>query len=593
MSRGKIPSRAELKKQLVRIQDSATFADSERLMALLRFVVEEVLAGRSSTLKESVIGNAVYDRNPPYDPRIDSTVRVEARRLRQKLNDYYSGEGAADPVRIELPTGGYVPDFAVTKGRSVERAGSVKTDAAASGEIFETGQGAAVAIMPFRALSHNASDQSFADGLTDEIAFALGRAKGLRITSRGAAHQLRDSGLSPAQIAAELKVDAILVGTVRRIDGVVRVTLETSDVNGFVVWSDRFDVPDRDQLELQEAIAATVLSRVRFDSSLMRAMKIRPGPQALAWHAKIYRARQLLDCQTPASISGALEFFSEVAAAAPDYARGHSGVADCYCDLFRLGLLDEETAAGFARPAAQRALDIDPQSVEALTARATITLWLDWDGNAAEPRFVDALRFGEYARAARLYGVLLTMRERYEEAERQFRIARRIEPFSASQDIAEAISHYQSRRYHLLAEPDTTKWQTSPAPLEAAVYRSLAHVFSGNPDAARPLIAYIRREAAPYPDLILAAAEIEAWLGEPEQGRQSLQNGTLKATHFARAALAAAVGDDAALLSATEASIEARELSRAWFRTDPRFDRVRALPEFAALVSRVRPSGAA
>ena len=75
----------------------------------LRFSVEEMLAGRADELKETTIGLAVFDRPPDYDPRIDPIVRVEARRLRDKLSRYYEADGRHDTVIIDLPRGGYAP----------------------------------------------------------------------------------------------------------------------------------------------------------------------------------------------------------------------------------------------------------------------------------------------------------------------------------------------------------------------------------------------------------------------------------------------------------------------------------------------------
>jgi len=84
-----------------------TILRTVRLMVFLQFVVDETLNDEPGSLKEAVIGNAVYGREPSYDSRIHSTVRVEARRLRRKLDEYYAGPGRDDPVRISLPTGAY------------------------------------------------------------------------------------------------------------------------------------------------------------------------------------------------------------------------------------------------------------------------------------------------------------------------------------------------------------------------------------------------------------------------------------------------------------------------------------------------------
>ncbi|MDZ5649525.1 hypothetical protein [Nitrospirillum sp. BR 11828] len=593
MDSSKTPSPWAVREQVDRLRASPQFAGSDRLLAFLHFIVEETLEGRGTSLKEAVIGNAVYGREPPYDPRIDSTVRVEARRLRRKLQDHYAGPGQSDPVVITLPTGGYVPLFALTPAPAVALNAPAPL---AEGPTYTPGFGAAVAVMPLRALSRTAEDDRFADGLTDELIYALGRAQGLRVASRAVVFQAHDQGWSVPTLARELGVDAVLQGTVRRQDGMLRVTVEVSNTKGFVILSDRFDAPDHEHLRLQERIAATVLSRVRLDNSAIRAARVSPGPVALEGHARIYRARQLLDQQTPAALYEALEIFQRVAEGAADFARGHSGVADCQCDLFRLGLVDHAEAKAAAEAAVRRALEIDPHSVEALTARATVAAWLDRDAPAAEADFTRALRLGDHARAARLHGVLLTILGRHDEAEHLFRDARAIEPFSVQQDIAEATSHYQARRYaELIAAGASQGSVPQPgASAEVLMYRALAHVFGGEPDGARALAEAIERASAKYPGLIYARAEIEAWLGEPERGWRLLAaTETMPATAFAHATLAAALNDEARGLAALNRAIDRRELSTVWLRTDTRFDAWRDRPAFQAVMDRLRPSKAA
>lgn len=95
--------------QLERLLESKFFARSPQLSQLLRFLIEQHLAGRGRELKESVIGVEVFGRNPDYNPKFDPIVRTEARRLRQRLSDYYANEGKADPLVIEVPKGGYLP----------------------------------------------------------------------------------------------------------------------------------------------------------------------------------------------------------------------------------------------------------------------------------------------------------------------------------------------------------------------------------------------------------------------------------------------------------------------------------------------------
>ncbi len=107
-ARASPPERVAL--ALAGIEASATFRASPRHRALLRYLVEGMASGDHAALKETVIAVAVFGRPVArFDPKLDSIVRVEARRLRARLNAYYVGEGQASTLRIELPVGSYVP----------------------------------------------------------------------------------------------------------------------------------------------------------------------------------------------------------------------------------------------------------------------------------------------------------------------------------------------------------------------------------------------------------------------------------------------------------------------------------------------------
>ena len=101
-------SEEEIKHELERLLASREFAHAGRLSRFLRFVVERTLAGDRESLKESVIGTAVYDRAPGYDPKVEPIVRTEARRMRAKLTDYYQNSGRDSGIQITIPTGGYM-----------------------------------------------------------------------------------------------------------------------------------------------------------------------------------------------------------------------------------------------------------------------------------------------------------------------------------------------------------------------------------------------------------------------------------------------------------------------------------------------------
>ena len=105
------PLLAEIRDQLARILASPTFQSSARREALLRYLVEEALAGRADRLKGYTIGVDVFGLDETFDPKSNPFVRLEARRLRRDLDGYYATAGRGDPVRISVPKGAYVPLF--------------------------------------------------------------------------------------------------------------------------------------------------------------------------------------------------------------------------------------------------------------------------------------------------------------------------------------------------------------------------------------------------------------------------------------------------------------------------------------------------
>src|SRR5580765_6470266 len=94
-----------------KIENSHTLHSSESLRKLLRYLAEHALDHPGIPLKEYQIATEVFGRPAAFDPQVDSTIRVQAGRLRLKLAEYYATEGADDPVQVEMPKGTYLLSF--------------------------------------------------------------------------------------------------------------------------------------------------------------------------------------------------------------------------------------------------------------------------------------------------------------------------------------------------------------------------------------------------------------------------------------------------------------------------------------------------
>lgn len=243
------PSAEVVRAQLEHLR-TAVFAGSGKLFAFLRFVVEETLAGRGATLKELVIGSELYGGAIDYDPRIDSTVRVEARRLRRKLDAYYAGPGRRDAVVVSIPTGGYAPHIALRQCG----------EPAVTPLWPNSGHRPMLAILPFTALCRE--ETAFAAGVTDELIGAAERTAHVRVAPRAIMFQFREGRFSLEEVAACAACDLLLHGTIRQGTSLRRISAELTNRSGQLLWSDRIDLALDDDLDAQERIAAEIVGRL-------------------------------------------------------------------------------------------------------------------------------------------------------------------------------------------------------------------------------------------------------------------------------------------------------------------------------------------
>lgn len=119
--------REEKLEQLEKLLRSRSLSDAETLKAFLRFVVTKSVNNEHEHIKEYVIATEVLGRNSNYDPNVDSAVRVHARRLRAKLQEYYATEGKGDKLVIDLPKGHYTPSFSYVQDENKSAPAEVAT----------------------------------------------------------------------------------------------------------------------------------------------------------------------------------------------------------------------------------------------------------------------------------------------------------------------------------------------------------------------------------------------------------------------------------------------------------------------------------
>jgi TolB-like protein len=583
-------SESAIRRELARLLQSAIFAQSDRLVRFLRFTVEHTISGRADELKEYVIGTEVYDRKPPYHPSQDSIVRTEARRLRSKLKEYYEVEGKSDPVFIYFRPGSYVPVFRLreTFEDKPEDLMAISVE-----DLFIDQPGVSIAVIPFLDLSGSSRSAACALGITDELVHELMRTEGCRVVAASSMAQLGTQISDIPALAKKLGVQIVFEGTVREDGSRVRVTSRMVNEDGFQLWSQRFDAdPDPQSLfRVQEQIASALMNRVAPQQSVVRKLKATAGPSILAVYPAILAAEALLDQGASADVQAALGKFQEIATEVPGYARPYCGMTQCYYSMALRGAPHAADLVSNARRAATRALELDPQMIEAISAMGGV-LTLEWNWTEAEASFVEATNIGVHATTCRQFAMLLAALERFDEAWLYLQKAQQIDPFSYRQKIACAKFLYLSRRYEEALQHFSEPLAYGPIPLEVELYQAFAHIGLGHHDVGKKLAQAVQRQVGGQLPLRAYIAEIFALCGEVELAAKTAEEFRLldspnALSGFRQASLSIALGDPTAALSLLSNACKNREAELSWLAVDPRFDPIRKLDGFSEILARI------
>jgi TolB-like protein/tetratricopeptide (TPR) repeat protein len=639
---------------LERVLASRTFRSAEGQRSFLRYAVEQTIAGRGSLIKEYSVGIEVFHRGENFDPRMDNIVRAEARKLRVRLAKYYAAEGAADRIRFEFPKGSYAPsilagppDVAAEPAVTLDAPVSPEADlvpqpdlvphpeehvsavelparrprwlnwgvaaaavaAVLAGLLFWNlrmrGTAAqanisspSVAVLPFTNLGDNRKDDSFSDGLTEELIDSLVRVPGLHVVARTSAFQFKGKTSDAQDIGRKLHVRTVLEGTVRQYGDHLRVTAELDETStGYTVWSKSFDRQLKDVLGIQREISSAIVnslgSSLTGNGTILPAdLSSRPAnidPDAYqSWLKGLY----FLNKRTAASVLTAVGYFEESAKKDPSYAPAWLGIARSYSMLpvFTAAVSTRE-AIPRIRTAAAKVLELDPSQGGAHQAlAAAFADEMDWSGAEAEIKKALALDPGD-ASAHRLYANYLTKRGRLQEALTESRNALDLDPLSLTAQTSVARDLYDLRQTRDAIATYNQALSLDPEAGGASQGLALALLAAGKysegvaeADKARRLMG---GDAMITSDLGYAYA----LAGKTREARQILDEllhwsgkEPLRALPIAHVYLG--LGDKDHALEWLGKAIDQQDVN-IYLKSDPRYDPLRTDPRFSQLLKRM------
>ncbi len=456
---------------------------------------------------------------------------------------------------------------------------------------------ASIAVLPLANLSGDPKEDYFSDGVTEALITDLARLDVFDVISRTSVMRYKGTELPLPTIAQELRVDAIVEGSVLRVGEEVRVTAQLirgdSDTH---IWAGSYDRKLDNILALQRDVTRAIVEEItgrltpRQESRLGEFRPVDPEAHLAYLKGQHYRSQW-----TAGGFTKSIEEFEKAATIDPGYAPAHAEMALNYSWWgfpATVGLSPAEVAQR-GKDAASKALEIDEESAEAHAALAMISFTWDWDWAEAERRFRRSIEVNpNQSTTQHLFSHFLVAMGRFDESLEVSRRALQLNPLDVEMNVHLAWHHQMAREDEQALVEARKAVAIDPDFHEVYWILGLAHLGLGELDQAVSALEKAAEASGRIPFIVSAlghAYGIAGMKGEGQAIVTELHDGSQRGyvSGYNLALVHTGLGDFDQTHVALQAALEARDGRMAYLATEPRFDPFRLDPHYAELVRRL------
>lgn len=512
-----------------------------------------------------MISDKVYDdikNHLQFEPRLMG--EFELKNVRKPIEVYaLTNEGLKIPDRTEL------------QGKVKERIKSI-------------------VVLPMVNSSPDPAHEYFCDGLTEELIAALTQLPGLQVLSRSSSFSLKGSAVDIRQLGSQLKVQAVLEGSIRRSGERIRMVAQlSSTADGYELWTQRYDRIIEDELDLQDELQQLIMTDI-VDRGLVAntengASEKPVKPEAYDLYLKgLYYYNQW----TPITAEKAVGAFTEATTLVPEYDEAHAGIALAYTLMATTGYLPPQEGSRRSVQAANQAIAINPNNENAYCALCFNDFFFDWNFDAGKLHSRQALEINPKSAQANvsrsLYSLVIGD---IDKALHFLQIARDIDPLSTLINRTLADAYYFNGDYKIAIDIYEGLLDNDPDFKAAIEFKAWSYLMMGEYDTAIDLFESINGDSVhaikPFVQLGYAFAlkgELDLALSYLEDLKKEALDSPNVMHDFNFATLYTGLGDHDKAFEYLNKCIDAKigplifiDTSPIWrpLKGDPRFDKLK------------------
>jgi tetratricopeptide (TPR) repeat protein len=339
-----------------------------------------------------------------------------------------------------------------------------------------------LAVLPFVTEGDDIHSAFLGDGFAISLTNSLSQLRNLNVRpfSSVARYKGHKSGASTA--GRELKVQAVLTGTIQKRGDALLISVELVDVRANKqIWGERYQRAFVNLFAVQEEIAREMTDRMRIKLTGEETQRLARRPtQNLEAYRLYILGRVEWNRRTKDALERGVDYFERAIVDDPNYSLAYAGLADCYNLLDEYGVAPAKESFPKAKAAAQKALTLDNELAEAHTSLAYCLAFYEWDWSAAEKEYRRALELNPgYATAHQWYGECLTVLGRREEGLAHLNRAQALDPLSLIIRSIAGWAYYNAGKYDQAIELFQTTLAMDPHFVQANSFLGWTYAQNG------------------------------------------------------------------------------------------------------------------